>query len=401
MANGRLPHGVGGEIVERRERHLAHIGGLSLRFYPHGGDSLTKAPPVRGVKWVGGSADGCAAVRGKLLALALMLIGASPSCGRIAYDPVADAALVSGAGGGPVPSTGNGGAGGGRAPIADAGNDYDADTGPACDPEGFGRPEIVLMLGVLPDLYGPRPSPDGATLFFSQALMPNFKDEDLWSAARTSVNPLRYDKPAKIAVVNSGAEDSSPFVTADGLELYFTSARPGGSGNRDLWLARRGDVTAPWGSPAPLATLDSSDDEQNPSLTGDGLVIFFSSARDGGKTKEDIYTSTRPTRADSFAAPTRVAELSSNDKDGAPFISADGLEIVFNTDRGGGRGGLDLWHARRSSRSAEFEAPRALPILNSNDHEEDPAFSADGREVFFSSNRLANRYVILHARRCN
>ena len=56
-------------------------------------------------------------------------------------------------------------------------------------------------------------------------------------------------------VVNSSAFDGGPSISRDGLSLYFTSERPGGSGAGDLWVTRRATATGSFGalrtSPAP------------------------------------------------------------------------------------------------------------------------------------------------------
>ncbi|WP_407353162.1 TolB family protein [Luteimonas sp. R10] len=66
-------------------------------------------------------------------------------------------------------------------------------------------------------------------------------------------------------------------------------------------------------------------------------------------------------------------------------VSPDGQWIVWgSTDRAGGPGGWDLWQARlRDDRWAEA---RPLPV-NSPENDFDPVFSADGRWLYFFSNR--------------
>ena len=42
-------------------------------------------------------------------------------------------------------------------------------------------------------------------------------------------------------VVNSSSNDYDPSISADGLSLYFSSERPGGFGGADLWVTTRVD----------------------------------------------------------------------------------------------------------------------------------------------------------------
>ena len=70
-------------------------------------------------------------------------------------------------------------------------------------------------------------------------------------------------------------------------------------------------------------------------------------------------------------------------------ISPDGQRIVWgSTDRPGGAGGWDLWEARL--RDKRWQDPRPL-ALNSADNDFDPVFSADGRWLYFFSNRTGGR----------
>jgi WD40 repeat protein len=50
-------------------------------------------------------------------------------------------------------------------------------------------------------------------------------------------------------------------------------------------------------------------------------------------------------------------ELNTPALDGCPILSPDGLSLYLASDRPGGLGKLDIWVARRASRSAPFGAP--------------------------------------------
>ncbi|MCW4454401.1 hypothetical protein OK348_06290 [Flavobacterium sp. MXW15] len=65
-------------------------------------------------------------------------------------------------------------------------------------------------------------------------------------------------------------------------------------------------------------------------------------------------------------------------------ISPDGGRIVWASDRDGGAGGWDLWQA--TQRDGRWSDPQPLP-LNTGAGEFDPFFSADGRWLYFASDR--------------
>lgn len=70
-------------------------------------------------------------------------------------------------------------------------------------------------------------------------------------------------------------------------------------------------------------------------------------------------------------------------------VSPDGRRIVWaSTDRAGGPGGRDLWQA--TLKQGRWQDPRPLP-LNSRADDFAPAFSANGRWLYFASSRAGGR----------
>jgi len=117
-------------------------------------------------------------------------------------------------------------------------------------------------------------------------------------------------------------------------------------------------------APRLLAELDATTySNQNPTLTGDLLDIYFTSNR--GDTAADVWTAHRASRSDPFDPPTLVAEVSSPLYETSPAISVDGLSLYVGSDRDGTTGGLDIWAATRSDRNAPWSALENLTALNS------------------------------------
>jgi hypothetical protein len=57
-----------------------------------------------------------------------------------------------------------------------------------------------------------------------------------------------FDEPTNLGpTVNSSAADAVPTISGDGLELYFTSDRPGGQGGNDIWVSKRATIEDDWG----------------------------------------------------------------------------------------------------------------------------------------------------------
>jgi Tol biopolymer transport system component len=213
------------------------------------------------------------------------------------------------------------------------------------------------------------------------------------AAAHSSQRGPQFDfgPPANLgSIVNSPAFDGGPSISTDGLSLYFTSERPGGLGGGDLWVAKRGKAPDPFGPPQNLgAGINSPANEFAPSISADGLSLYFDSDRPGGLGLSDVWVATRAATSEPFGTPRNLGVgVNSSASDGLPSISADGLSLHFCSRRAGGSGGMDLWVARRNTTSEPFvEAESLGPVVNSPNYDGEPSISADGLHLFFSSDR--------------
>lgn len=137
-------------------------------------------------------------------------------------------------------------------------------------------------------------------------------------------NPVRFDN-----TINGQSANYEPTLSADGLTMIFTRGKA--RHNADLFIARWNGTA--WGDPKPLDGVNSPDDELGPELTRDGSYLYFYS------------------------------------------------------NRAGGFGGYDLWVCRKTAEG--WSAPENLgDSVNSPFNEYGPGLSHDGRQIFFSSNRL-------------
>jgi hypothetical protein len=90
----------------------------------------------------------------------------------------------------------------------------------------------------------------------------------------------------------------------------------------------------------------------------------------------------------SFGTPTEIAELNdATATDSAPVLSADGLEIFFSTNRAGGNN-TDIWRATRTSPTGTFGTPTAVSELNTASVEIPSWVSPDRCRIILSSDAL-------------
>lgn len=139
--------------------------------------------------------------------------------------------------------------------------------------------------------------------------------------------------------------EGGPNISSDGLSLFFGSDRPGGSGSFDVWVTTRPNLNAEWGTSVNLGPqINGPSTDVLPSISADGLVLFFESDRLG---RADLWYATRNSVIEEFgpASPFVIDPLGhQSQSDIMAFIHQDSSTLMFTSfGRPGGLGGWDLW----------------------------------------------------------
>ena len=242
----------------------------------------------------------------------------------------------------------------------------------------------------------PIESPDGLSLYIASNRAGGTASpdaNDIWVFHRESIDGPWGPAENLGQPVNSIFADYCP-TPLRGKFLLFVSTRPGGCGGGDIYLARdnpaHGWSVEHLGCAADGSGPNFPGGEFGPSLveTDEGTLLYFSS--DGFEVggDQDIYVSRRGSDG-RFGAPTLVAELSTAAHDFMPNVRKDGLEIVFNSNRGGpdAFGGQDIYASTRASTADPWSTPVNLgPNVNTAGNETRSSLSWDGRRLHFGRN---------------
>lgn len=205
--------------------------------------------------------------------------------------------------------------------------------------------------------------------------------------------------------INTTFNEQAPTLSPHGESLYFCSNRPGGIGGNDIWVSRRDPDTGDWSTAVNLgAGVNSTGGDCGPNVSADGHLLFLTSNRGGGP--NDIYVAWRFDVTDDLAweAPVRLGPgVSSPLFEFSPFYqeSAEEGRANFYFERGTSNVATDIF-AGAVRRTGETMGPStAVTELNSTGAEGHPTLRFDAREVFIHSNRDGINFDIWVSERPN
>jgi hypothetical protein len=157
-----------------------------------------------------------------------------------------------------------------------------------------------------------------------------------WSEPQ-SINDIAGEPP-----VNTGFADHCLFFSVQGDEAFWTSTRPGGFGDNDIWTSRRED--GKWTEPENLGPNVNGPGSEHTSIpTPDGQSLYVTASRPGGFGGEDNYVSKRG--SDGIWGPLiNLGPLVNGPGDDrCPAWTPDLRIFLFDSVREGGFGGRDIW----------------------------------------------------------
>jgi tetratricopeptide (TPR) repeat protein len=150
-----------------------------------------------------------------------------------------------------------------------------------------------------------------------------------------------YPLPIELPVVPS-AGDRDIQLVHDTI-LLFSSMREGGYGGYDLWVTALSDST--WSEPINLGpSINSAFDEVGGFMTVDGLQLFYASDRPSSSGGLDIFKQRFSLESRTWSpAENLLAPINSSGDDIGFALSPDGSKAMISSNRGGGYGGYDLY----------------------------------------------------------
>lgn len=177
-------------------------------------------------------------------------------------------------------------------------------------------------------------------------------------------------------------------LSSDGLEMYYNPEHRF-EGIHDNYVATRASFDAPWSEPTKLrGPVNDVADDFHPDISADGLTLIFASERKGGKGQQDLWVTTRATAQDDWGIPRAIEDLNTKAIEDEPEISPNGLELYFQRDY------TDIYRSTRASTNDAWGVPVRLEanINVRGFHSTSPRLTPDGLTMFFSTDAHASQW---------
>ncbi|HET6512719.1 MAG TPA: hypothetical protein VFH43_11045, partial [Candidatus Kapabacteria bacterium] len=194
-------------------------------------------------------------------------------------------------------------------------------------------------------------------------------------------------------IVNSGAQDFGPTITADGGTMYFVTRRDNpqdGYGSHDFWVSTSPDASdSTWVAPRPVNDINTPSADGAASIAADGQTIFFASNRNTTEPNDiNIWVATLDGRdwknVREVGPPVNTTKFESQ-----PSISPDGRRLYFASNREDSKnfGTVDIFVSRQLADGRWGEPVNLGSKINSKGYDGSPFISTDGTTLYFCSER--------------
>jgi Tol biopolymer transport system component len=241
--------------------------------------------------------------------------------------------------------------------------------------------------------YSPSLTADGQTLVFTRRSMrtgtshpgPGSEVENFFVS---HYDGIRWDEARDLGPpINTPGNEGAQSLSADGRELFFTACnRADGVGSCDIYYSLRTGTR--WTMPMNLGPgINSPYWDSQPSVSSDGNTLYFSSARPGGYGEMDIWSATRDDNGRWGDVKNLGPVINTTGREMSPFIHPDNHTLYFASDGHTGMGGLDLF-VTRLDENGNWSKPENIGYpVNTYADEFSLVVSTNGEMAYFATDK--------------
>jgi outer membrane protein OmpA-like peptidoglycan-associated protein len=220
---------------------------------------------------------------------------------------------------------------------------------------------------------------DRATMFFKSAEF----------ALKNQAKKTAFKQRALSDTVNRFVMQYFPVLTADQKQLIFTRREGDGPNDDEDLMVSTKDETGRWKLPQSISkNINTPLNEGTCAISADGRRLIFTSCsgRDGIGSC-DLYESKKI--GEVWTAPKNLGRnVNTNEWESQPSLSADGRTLYFVSDRRAGLGRRDIWISTLDDQGVWTRAVNAGKQINSQFDEISPFIHVNDRSLYFASNGL-------------
>jgi outer membrane protein OmpA-like peptidoglycan-associated protein/tetratricopeptide (TPR) repeat protein len=235
--------------------------------------------------------------------------------------------------------------------------------------------------------YFPTITIDGNTLIFTRRV--NHINEDFYESRK--VNGTWSKAVSLPGNINTNNNEGAQSVSQDGQWLIFTGCNfPDGHGSCDLYISYL--TPDGWSTPENLGdSINTEFWESSPSLSPDKKDLYFSSRQPDGYGGSDLYVSQRQANGHWSIPENLGPTINTIGDEAAPFIHADNQTLYFTSNGHPGYGGDDLFVTRKQP-DGIWSKPENLGYpINTIENEGSLVVAADGKTAYYASDRADSR----------
>ncbi len=198
--------------------------------------------------------------------------------------------------------------------------------------------------------------------------------------------PLEIHPSPLPQILNAFPLQYFPVLTADEKTIIYTS-REGVSFHDDenIMISEK-DAEGNWEGPRSISpNINSQFNEGTCTISADGRTLIFTNC-EGRKSVGgcDLYITTKT--GDDWSEPQNLGTaVNSRSWDSQPALSADGRTLYFVSDRGAGFGKRDIWMSQKDNSGRWLEAINLGAGINTREDEVSPFIHVNGTSLFFAS----------------
>ncbi len=198
--------------------------------------------------------------------------------------------------------------------------------------------------------------------------------------------PVEFHPKPLSPNVNAFQLQYFPVLTADENTIFFTK-RNGYAfyDDEDIFFCTKDDA-GDWSEPKPISSnINSQFNEGTCTISADGQILIFTSCEGRNSFGScDLYITRKD--GNEWTVPYNLGpEVNSRSWESQPSLSADGRTLYFISDRAGGQGRRDIWVTQLDKDGHWKEAWNLGPDINTSEDEVSPFIHVNGITLFFAS----------------